>query len=79
MTPTNFCKVVMAKLAPFKNVSAIAHDVEWAKAKKMGSFLSVTHGSDEPAKMLEIHYKGAGPDKPTLALVGKGITFDTSV
>jgi aminopeptidase len=77
LTPTIFCKVVMAKLSAFKNVSAIAHDEEWAKAKGMGSFLSVTQGTDEPAKMLEIHYKGAGSDKPTLGLVGKGITFDT--
>jgi aminopeptidase len=77
MTPTIFCKVVQAKLASFKNISTIAHDTEWAKAKGMGSFLSVTQGSDEPAKMLEIHYKGAGADKPTLGLVGKGITFDT--
>jgi aminopeptidase len=77
MTPTIFCKTVTAKLASLKNTSAITHDEDWAKSKGMGSFLSVTQGSDEPAKMLEIHYKGGASGSPTLGLVGKGITFDT--
>lgn len=77
MTPTIFCKTVSDKLSSFKGVLVTAHDAAWAEEKGMGSFLSVTHGSEEPAKMLEIHYKGASADKPTLALVGKGITFDT--
>ncbi len=44
---------------------------------KMGSFLSVTAGSDEPAKLIVIEYRGAARSKPPVALVGKGITFDT--
>jgi len=44
----------------------------------MRTFLSVTRGSAEPAKFLEIHYKGASsPNAKPLVLVGKGITFDT--
>lgn len=27
---------------------------EWAEEKGMNTFLSVTHGSDEPAKLLEM-------------------------
>lgn len=77
MTPTIFCKVVTGKLQGLKNVSYEVHSEEWARAKGMGSFLSVTQGTKEPAKMLEIHYKGAGPSAPTVGLVGKGITFDT--
>lgn len=42
----------------------------------MGSLLSVTAGSVEPAKLIVIHYKGAGKEKPVV-LVGKGVTFDT--
>ncbi|MGE0599368.1 MAG: leucyl aminopeptidase [Dehalococcoidia bacterium] len=48
-----------------------------AEKKGMGSFLSVAKGSVEPPKMIRLSYngrKGAGYD---LALVGKGITFDT--
>lgn len=42
----------------------------------MGSFLSVSRGSIEPPKFVEIHYKGAEPSKPPMAFVGKGVTFD---
>lgn len=44
----------------------------------MRSFLSVARGSEEPCKFLEIHYKGlsgTGTFKPSVAFVGKGITF----
>ncbi|MES1195931.1 MAG: leucyl aminopeptidase [Steroidobacter sp.] len=47
------------------------------KRLKMGSFLSVTAGSDEPARLIVLEYHGGkAKDKP-IALVGKGITFDT--
>lgn len=42
----------------------------------MGSLLSVTAGSVEPARLIVMQYKGAGSDKPVV-LVGKGVTFDT--
>ncbi len=42
----------------------------------MGSLLSVTAGSTEPAKMIIMKYKNAGSAKPYV-LVGKGVTFDT--
>lgn len=44
---------------------------------KMGSFLSVSRGSDEPPKFVEIHYNGLPDSSESYALVGKGITFDT--
>jgi leucyl aminopeptidase len=43
----------------------------------MGSFLSVAAGSDQPAKLIVLEYKGAGQKQAPVALVGKGITFDT--
>lgn len=44
---------------------------------QMGSFLSVTAGTEEPAYMIVLEYSGgARGDAPT-ALVGKGVTFDT--
>ncbi|KPK55754.1 MAG: aminopeptidase [Thiotrichales bacterium SG8_50] len=43
----------------------------------MGSLLSVAKGSRQPPKLIALEYKGrAGADKP-IALVGKGITFDS--
>jgi leucyl aminopeptidase len=43
----------------------------------MGSLLSVTSGSNEPAKFIVLEYKGAAASKAPVVLVGKGITFDT--
>ena len=49
------------------------HDM---KRLGMHSLLSVTAGSDRPAKLIVMQYKGAGRDAPVV-LVGKGVTFDT--
>ena len=43
----------------------------------MGSFLSVTNGSDQPPRFIVLEYNGAGKKQKPLVLVGKGITFDT--
>jgi leucyl aminopeptidase len=42
----------------------------------MGSFLGVAKGSHQPAKFIILRHRGGG-DEPALALIGKGITFDT--
>ena len=43
----------------------------------MGSLLSVSKGSREPAKLIVMEYKGAkNPKDAPHALVGKGLTFD---
>ena len=43
----------------------------------MGSLLSVSKGSREPAKLIIMEYKGANnPKEAPHALVGKGLTFD---
>lgn len=43
----------------------------------MGSFLSVAAGSEQPAKLIVLEYKGGNKKEAPVALVGKGITFDT--
>ncbi|EDR01445.1 uncharacterized protein LACBIDRAFT_186220 [Laccaria bicolor S238N-H82] len=78
LTPTEFTNRAKENFADIPNVEIIIRDEAWAAEKNMNVFLSVTQGTSEPAKFLEIHYKGA-PDKnaPPLAFVGKGITFDS--
>lgn len=44
---------------------------------KMGSFLSVAAGSRQPPKLIVFEYKGAAKAGNPIALVGKGITFDS--
>lgn len=78
MTPTIFCETVTEKFAGLSNVKLDVHDAEWARKEKMGLFLSVTSGSSEPAKFLEITYTGnSNASQDLIALVGKGITFDS--
>ena len=43
----------------------------------MGAFLSVTRGSDAPAKLIVARYQGAAAGEAPVVLVGKGVTFDT--
>ncbi|WP_296943612.1 leucyl aminopeptidase [uncultured Massilia sp.] len=47
------------------------------EALKMGSFLSVTRGSDEPPKFIVLKHNGGKKNDAPVVLVGKGITFDT--
>ena len=42
----------------------------------MGALLSVSRGSRQPAKLIELHYQGADKDQKPIVLVGKGLTFD---
>ena len=47
------------------------------KKLKMGSLLSVSAGSDQPAKLIVIKYQGAKASVKPTVLVGKAVTFDT--
>jgi len=75
MTPTVFSNIAVEELSKF-GVEVHVHDKAWSEQMKMGSYLSVAKGSDEPPIFLEIRYNNAPNTKP-LALVGKGITFDS--
>jgi aminopeptidase len=73
-----FCHRAVEKLKGIKNVEAHVHDLAWAESKKMGSFISVSRGSSQPLRFLEVHYKGAADKNAApLSFVGKGITFDS--
>ncbi|MFT7227903.1 MAG: leucyl aminopeptidase [Methylophilaceae bacterium] len=50
-----------------------------AQIKKlgMGAFLGVAQGSDEPMRLIVLQHKKGKKDQKPVALVGKGITFDT--
>jgi leucyl aminopeptidase len=43
----------------------------------MGGFLAVARGSRQPPKLIVMEYQGGARDAQPVALVGKGITFDT--
>jgi leucyl aminopeptidase len=43
----------------------------------MGAFLAVANASHQPPKLIVLRYSGGAKTRKPLALVGKGITFDT--
>ncbi|HJD56084.1 MAG TPA: leucyl aminopeptidase [Rickettsia endosymbiont of Pyrocoelia pectoralis] len=43
----------------------------------MGALLGVGQGSQNESKLVVMEYKGASKDAPVIALVGKGVIFDT--
>ena len=79
LTPTIFAKRVVDAFKGIPNTQVNVHDEDWAREKGMNVYLSVTEGSEEPAKFVEIQYNGAPADAnaPVLGLVGKGVCFDT--
>jgi len=74
-TPTS-----LAERARREAAEAGVHVEIWGEAKlreeRFGGLLGVAAGSDEPPAYVQLSYKHGG-DAPTLALVGKGVTFDS--
>jgi leucyl aminopeptidase len=61
----------------YKSVRTQVLEERDLKRLKMGSFLSVTNGTDEPAKLIVMRYDGGRAGQAPVALVGKGVTFDS--
>ncbi|MBK5945415.1 leucyl aminopeptidase [Rhodobacter veldkampii DSM 11550] len=47
------------------------------QALGMNALLAVGQGSDSPSKVVVMQWKGGAADEPPLALIGKGVVFDT--
>ncbi|KAJ8000433.1 hypothetical protein DPEC_G00180080 [Dallia pectoralis] len=79
MTPSVFADIITQRLSPYADrVTVHKRSMEWIEKQKMGAFLSVSKGSEEPPVFMELHYNGC-PDnnQSPLLLVGKGVTFDS--
>ncbi|MBS1171000.1 MAG: leucyl aminopeptidase [Burkholderiaceae bacterium] len=74
-TPT-YLAATARKLAKSHQLSAEVLDHKQIEALKMGSFLSVAKGSDEPPKFIVLKYQGGQAKEAPAVLVGKGLTFD---
>lgn len=75
-TPTLLANAAKS-LAKFPSIQCKVHGPADIAKLGMGSFLAVARGSEEPLRFIELHYTGAPKSQPPIALVGKGITFDT--
>lgn len=90
-TPTYLGDSAKKLAKQFSSIKVNVLDQKQIAALKMGSFLSVAKGSDQPPKFIVLHYKGKAPAKTAsktsskqhakqqgpVVLVGKGITFDS--
>jgi leucyl aminopeptidase len=76
MTPSHLA-AISKDLAKRDGLKVTVLDTPAIKKLGMGSFLSVSAGSDEPPKIIALEYTGDKDSKTKLGLVGKGITFDT--
>lgn len=61
---------------------AVGLDIEiWDEkrlaAERCGAILAVAKGSCRPARLVILRYGGGAKNGPTLAIVGKGVTFDS--
>jgi leucyl aminopeptidase len=76
MTPTLLADEAI-KGAKDAGIEIEVFDEARVRKEGMGSFLSVAQGSAQPPKFIVMKYTGDPGGKELLALVGKGITFDT--
>lgn len=80
MTPTVMAERAQG-IASEYNLEIDVLDHERMEAEGMGALLGVARGSSEPAKLIVLKYTPEGYEakegEPLLALVGKGLTFDS--
>jgi leucyl aminopeptidase len=60
-----------------RSVRAQILDERAIRRLRMGAFLSVTAGTAEPARLIVLRYQGGRRGAAPVALVGKGVTFDS--
>jgi len=76
MYPGSFVERVTADLAGLGLEISVLGEAEMAELG-MGALLGVSQGSVREGQLLVLKWSGKGPGDPDLALVGKGVTFDT--
>ena len=76
-TPTYLANAAKALARDHRSIKVRVLNEDECRRLKMGSFLSVTNGSEEPARLIVFEYYGAARSQAPTVLVGKGVTFDT--
>ena len=78
VTPTALAETASEIAAAFPETMSvkILEEAE-CRAMGMGAFLGVSEASDEPPKFIHLTYTPAGGYEKKVAVVGKGLTFDS--
>jgi leucyl aminopeptidase len=76
-TPSYLGKTAQGLAKTHKSLRVKVLGLPEIKREKMGCFLAVTQGSEEPPRFIVIEHKHPRAKGAPVVLVGKGITFDT--
>jgi leucyl aminopeptidase len=76
-TPTYLGERALELARDFPEIKATVLGRKEIEELKMGLFLSVTNGSEEPPRFIVLEYNASPRKTRPLVLVGKGITFDS--
>ena len=76
MTPSQMAEAARL-LAKSSGLTVEVLEREQMAELGMGALLGVAQGSQQPPKFIILNYKGSDSDEIDVALVGKGITFDS--
>jgi leucyl aminopeptidase len=76
LSPEKLAEIAQS-LAEKKKLECTIMDEDQIRDLGMNLFLSVASGSDRPPRFIHLVYKPRGEAKGVVALVGKGITFDS--
>jgi leucyl aminopeptidase len=78
LTPAHFADLAI-EVAASKSLTVRVWDEDDIERERLGGIRGVSLGSTEPPRLVKLTYTPTGATKrtPTLALVGKGITFDS--
>ncbi|HWB78483.1 MAG TPA: leucyl aminopeptidase [Nannocystaceae bacterium] len=80
VTPTHLAATadeIVSALKSDHDVALVVLDRDECAARNMGCFLGVAQGSDEPPKFIHMSYKPKATSRGRIALIGKGVTFDS--
>jgi leucyl aminopeptidase len=76
MTPADMAEMA-AKLAETHGLEISVLEREQMQELGMGAVLGVAQGSQQAPKFIVLRYKGRDSDETDVALIGKGVTFDS--
>lgn len=76
-TPTYLANEAKSLAKKYTAIKVQVLDLAAMEKLKMGALLSVARGSRQPPKLIIVNYQGANKTDKPVALVGKGVTFDT--
>ena len=76
MTPSHMAEMAK-RLAETYGLELNVLEQEQMQELGMGALLGVAQGSRQPPKFITLHYRGGDSTEIDVALVGKGVTFDS--